>query len=60
MAIQIRAADGVMQDVVDCLLAEDFLGPEPLSMIERAGGPDSMPFGKGEVVNPFHRLAYEQ
>ncbi|PHX33825.1 hypothetical protein AO354_14420 [Pseudomonas syringae pv. syringae] len=25
-------------------------------MIERAGGPGSMPFGKGEVVNPFHRL----
>ncbi|AZD16040.1 IucA/IucC family protein [Pseudomonas chlororaphis] len=26
-------------------------------MIERAGGPGSMPFGKGEVVNPFQRLA---
>lgn len=25
-------------------------------MIERAGGPGSMPFGKGEVVNPFQRL----
>lgn len=25
-------------------------------MIERAGGPGSMPFGKGRVVNPFHRL----
>jgi siderophore synthetase component len=25
-------------------------------MIERAGGPGSMPFGKGAVVNPFHRL----
>jgi siderophore synthetase component len=25
-------------------------------MIERAGGPGSMPFGKGQVVNPFHRL----
>lgn len=25
-------------------------------MIERAGGPGSMPFGKGEVVNPFLRL----
>ncbi|VVO17597.1 IucA/IucC family protein [Pseudomonas fluorescens] len=28
-------------------------------MIERAGGPGSMPFGKGEVVNPFHRLTRE-
>ncbi|NVZ29416.1 AcsA protein [Pseudomonas gingeri] len=28
-------------------------------MIERAGGPGSMPFGKGEVVNPFHRLRRE-
>ncbi|NWC07570.1 AcsA protein [Pseudomonas agarici] len=28
-------------------------------MIERAGGPGSMPFGKGEVVNPFHRLHRE-
>ncbi|MFC6340132.1 AcsA protein [Pseudomonas sp. CCM 7891] len=28
-------------------------------MIERAGGPGSMPFGKGEVVNPFHRLSPE-
>ncbi|WP_407310649.1 IucA/IucC family protein [Pseudomonas sp. nanlin1] len=26
-------------------------------MIERAGGPGSMPFGKGQVVNPFHRLS---
>lgn len=28
-------------------------------MIERAGGPGSMPFGKGQVVNPFHRLHRE-
>lgn len=28
-------------------------------MIERAGGPGSMPFGKGHVVNPFHRLNNE-
>ncbi|KPA91353.1 siderophore synthetase component [Pseudomonas asplenii] len=28
-------------------------------MIARAGGPGSMPFGKGEVVNPFHRLRRE-
>ncbi|MGV8842730.1 MAG: IucA/IucC family protein [Pseudomonas sp.] len=28
-------------------------------MIERAGGPGSMPFGKGAVVNPFHRLIHE-
>jgi siderophore synthetase component len=28
-------------------------------MIERAGGPGSMPFGKGEVVNPFRRLSLE-
>ena len=28
-------------------------------MIERAGGPGSMPFGKGQVVNPFHRLYRE-
>ncbi|MEO6677857.1 MAG: IucA/IucC family protein [Pseudomonas sp.] len=28
-------------------------------MIERAGGPGSMPFGKGQVVNPFHRLQRE-
>ncbi|KAA0975552.1 IucA/IucC family siderophore biosynthesis protein [Pseudomonas sp. ANT_H12B] len=28
-------------------------------MIERAGGPGSMPFGKGQVVNPFHRLNNE-
>ncbi|MHB2248004.1 IucA/IucC family protein [Pseudomonas fitomaticsae] len=27
-------------------------------MIERAGGPGSMPFGKGEVVNPFQRVAH--
>lgn len=28
-------------------------------MIARAGGPGSMPFGKGQVVNPFHRLRRE-
>jgi siderophore synthetase component len=28
-------------------------------MIARAGGPGSMPFGKGQVVNPFHRLQRE-
>jgi siderophore synthetase component len=28
-------------------------------MIERAGGPGSMPFGKGQVVNPFHRLDHD-
>lgn len=28
-------------------------------MIARAGGPGSMPFGKGQVVNPFHRLPRE-
>jgi hypothetical protein len=28
-------------------------------MIERAGGHGSMPFGKGQVVNPFHRLHRE-
>jgi siderophore synthetase component len=28
-------------------------------MIERAGGPGSMPFGKGEVVNPFQRVLRE-
>lgn len=26
-------------------------------MIDRAGGPGSMPFGKGEVVNPFQRYS---
>lgn len=26
-------------------------------MIERAGGPGSMPFGKGQVVNPFVQLS---
>ncbi|WP_027349771.1 IucA/IucC family protein [Halotalea alkalilenta] len=25
-------------------------------MVERAGGPGSMPFGKGQVINPFHRI----
>jgi siderophore synthetase component len=28
-------------------------------MIERAGGPGSMPFGKGEVVNPFRQVMRE-
>ncbi|TBU77912.1 AcsA protein [Pseudomonas daroniae] len=28
-------------------------------MIERAGGPGSMPFGKGLVVNPFNRIEFE-
>lgn len=28
-------------------------------MIARAGGPGSMPFGKGQVVNPFQRLKRE-
>lgn len=27
-------------------------------MIERAGGPGSMPFGKGRVVNPFHQVSH--
>ncbi|WP_145002386.1 IucA/IucC family protein [Pseudomonas oryzihabitans] len=27
-------------------------------MIERAGGPGSMPFGKGRVANPFHQVTH--
>ncbi len=27
-------------------------------MIERAGGPGSMPFGKGRVVNPFRQVSH--
>ncbi|CAI1971528.1 Aerobactin synthase IucC [Serratia ficaria] len=53
MTTQTRAADGVMQDLVDCLLAEDFFGPEPLAMIEPAQWSNTLPL-------PFAELSAEQ
>lgn len=50
------------QDVRDLLhrrLFHDSAWPLKLlvkPLIERAGGPGSMPFGKGETQNPFHHL----
>lgn len=51
--------DAAVRDMIRYQLFEAPLWPQKLlltPMIERAGGPGSMPFGKGEVVNPFLRL----